>query len=320
MLVICFLGGSVLAQKKLVKQGDKYYNAARYNEASALYKKVYDKKPDPRILIKLADCNYLNENYRQAEYYYAMFFSDTLYRPMDQFTNYARSAEKNGKLRRAAKLYQLIYNNTLDANSKLKYELFKFYLDSIAFHHAKNLDANHNCIVIDARASFDSLAAPLDYLWDLGDGNSAEGLVLEHCYGSVGEHQISLSVMDRLTGMIKKNDTVLVVTTAPPFVQFKGPGKGKKFIYLEFENSTVVPADMEVLDLIWDMGNGDNCKGNKIRYRYANAGSFDVRLALITKNRYHSAWTLFSSFRKIEVEENYNVQGKTFSDVYKEAK
>ncbi len=51
-------------------------------------------------------------------------------------------------------------------------------------------------VSFDASASTDPDGDPLTYLWDFGDGGSAEGKVVQHTYAKAGEYVVILTVSD----------------------------------------------------------------------------------------------------------------------------
>lgn len=317
LFFICFTASS---QKKLILQADKCFNEKRYGEAIPMYTQIYEKNKDRATLLKIADCNYLNENYPQAQKFYANYFSDSIYENIPQFTNYANSSKLSGKIPLAVKLYQKIYEITQDEAAKTEYELYKYYLDNLPNVRVYDLDADYNCIVLDASESVDSAAAPLYYLWDFGNGETTAGTVLEHCFEKSGEHKVVLSIRDLATGVVKVNDTTLTVFVDSPPVQFIAPAIGRRYFDLDFDASQVELPGYTIVDYVWDMDNRQFTRGKKIKFRYNESRDYHVKLTVIAQSKYTSNKEIYSSTKKIEIRENYEMPSKKFTDSLNESK
>ncbi len=158
------------SQKQALIDADNLFKEKRYSEAIVSYRKIYEKKKERPTLLKIADCNFLNENYPQAQKYYAEYFKDSIYENIPQFANYAKSSKLSGKLPLAIRLYQKMFEIAKDENAKAEAELYSYYFEHITYNQLFDLDANNNCITLDASESIDSAAAPINYVWDFGDG------------------------------------------------------------------------------------------------------------------------------------------------------
>lgn len=319
-LLLCMASLAGLSQKSLLSQAEKLFQEKRYNEAIPLYDKVYEKKKDRQVLLKLADANYLNENYPRAQKYYAEYFRDTVYENIPQFSNYAHSSKASGKISLAVALYTKMYENSLDTTAKSMAAIYKLYVDSGALTRSYSLDSNYNCVLIDASESLDTLAAPMFYQWEFDDGSTAEGLKTEHCFDSEGDHRVVLNIVDKETGYVRHRDTLLLVQIEKLPVRFKAPGKGRRYFFLDFEAEPPLLPDHEVIDYLWEMDNGDICSGARIRYQYNNSRDYLVKLFVIARHSGSGQIQLFSANRLIEVLENYETPSKKFSDALNEAK
>lgn len=310
---------SFFSQKNVLQNADQLMNDKKYNEAITLYKQVYDKKKEKPVLLKLADANYLNENYQQAQLYYSDYFSDTVYQDIPQFTNYANSAKSNGNLKLATQLYLKLYEKKQDPAAKSNYDLYTLYLDTTQKIRTYDLDSSYNCIDLDAGESVDPLASPLVYVWTFEDSTVTEGIRFEHCFTTGGLHKIMLSARDQQTGIVRINDTTITVFTEEPPVKFKAPRTGKRYLPVDFDASSTVLNNYDISEYIWNMDNGDIRMGRKIKYRYPNFGNYSVKLTIVAKNKSSGRTELLSSTKRIEITENYN-SGKSFTDQRNDAK
>ena len=313
---LCFVLGYFFSfsQKGLLTKADKFFDEKKFGEAIPLYNKIYDEKKERAVLLKLADANYLNENYSQAKKNYSEYFNDSVYENIPQFEYYARSSRLSGKIHEAVKLYQKLYDITQTDSSKRMLEIYRMYIDSSAFTRSFNLDSNYKCVTVDASESLDTLAAPMFYSWNFDDGKTQVGLVVEHCFTEPGIHSAILNIIDKRTGLIKHRDTSLTFLVESPPVKFTVPEVGRRYFYLDFDaNKTELPG-FEIVEYLWDMGNGEINDGKRIKHKYNSAGDYLIKLVVIARNTSTGAYKLFSANKNFTVLENYEVPSKKFSD------
>lgn len=319
--VLCFYGYTSFSQKDVLVQANKLFEEKKYGEAIPLYDKIYEKKKDRAVLLKLADANYLNENYAPAQRYYADYFRDSVYENIPQFSNYARSTKESGKIKLALKLYQKLFDITQDPAAKEILDTYTLYVDSSMYIRSFDLDSNYNCVTIDATTSLDTLASPMFYNWEFDDGKTAEGLVIEHCFAQEGLHSAILNITDKKTGLVKQRDTMLVLNIETLPVKFNAPKLAKRYFYVDFDASETVLPGYEIVDYLWHMdNNGEISSGKKIKYKYNTGRDYQVKLIVIAKNKITGRRELFSANKKIVVVENYDMPSKTFSDSLNDSK
>lgn len=307
-------------QKKQIQEADLLFFQKQYREAGIAYSKLYDKSKDRSLLLKIGDSYFSEQNYIQSQKYYHDYFGDTLFENIPQFGNYAKSAKMNGNIPLVVKLNKVMYEKTQDQNAKLIYETYRLYTDSLAYTRSYDLDSNYCCVVLDATYAIDTLAAPLFYLWDFGEGITKEGVSVENCFPKAGEYTVVLSVMDRQTGYTRKNDTTLSIVLEEQPVKFVSPKIGRRYFYLDFDASNINLPAYDIIEYIWDMGTGETTTGKKIKYKFNESADYKVRLTLLAKNIFNHKLELFSAYRTVEVRENYEMPSKKYSDDRNNAK
>lgn len=307
-------------QKKQIQEADLLFFQKQYREAGIAYSKIYDKSKDRSLLLKIGDSYFSEQNYIQSQKLYHDYFGDTLFENIPQYGNYAKSAKMNGNIPLVVKLNKVLYEKTQDQSAKMMYDTYRLYTDSLAYIRSFDLDSNYCCMVLDAYSAVDTLAAPLFYLWDFGEGNTKEGISVENCFPKAGEYKVVLSVMDRQTGYTRKNDTTLSIVLEEQPVQFVSPKIGRRYFYLDFDASSINLPAYEIIEYIWDMGTGETTTGKKIKYKFNESAFYKVRLTLLAKNIFNHQLQLFSAYRTLEVRENYEMPSKKFSDDRDKAK
>jgi hypothetical protein len=306
ILVVILLPCIANSQAKVIKQADEFYFQKRYKEAYGLYSKAYEKKKDKAVLLKMADCNYFVENFPVAQKYYADYFNGTQFQSLAQYAYYANASRLSGKLELAYQLYTNISKNGGDESSKTFVESCRLYLDSANKIRVYNIDSTYTCVEIDATDSHDALAAPMTYVWDFKDGTFGEGIKVSHCFQKTGLNRISLSIRDKTYGYMRVNDTVLSVFIDAPPVQFTCNKRPRQYIYTNYDATKLSIDNFDILEYIWDLGDGEVSLGKKVSYKFDKLGYYTIKLTVVAKNNSTGTKTLFASCRVIEVVDNYD--------------
>lgn len=313
LIIFCFFFVAAFSQKEL-QLADKLFNEKRYGEAIPLYDKIYEKKRNRKVLLKLADANYLNENYPQAQTYYAEYFRDSVYEHIPQFMNYARSSKNSGKMTLAVKLFQKQYDVNQDSSSKEMLNIYKLYVDSAQYVRSYDLDSNYNCVLVDATESLDTEAGPMSYSWAFDDGTIVDGLKVEHCFSNDGPHQVLLNVTDKRTGMVRQRDTLLWTSFEHLPIHFSSPKTIKRYFYTDLDASGTEIPGFHPVDYLWNMDNGEIVSGKKIKYKYNDSRAYRVKLVVVARDNINGKYRLYSANRNISVVESYEMPSKKFSD------
>lgn len=134
-------------------------------------------------------------------------------------------------------------------------------------------------VVLDGSASADADNDGLSYLWDLGDGNRAEGLVVEHTYATGGIYPVRLTTDDG-TGVANARDTdALKVSINRPPQAVAGDSRqacvGDVFV---FDGSSSIDPDGGLLRYQWNFGDGETSDIINPTKVYGTPGNYRVRL------------------------------------------
>jgi PKD repeat protein len=119
------------------------------------------------------------------------------------------------------------------------------------------------------------------YLWDFGDGSTAEGVEAEHTYNAPGVYHVTLAVDDGY-GVLNSTDetTITVIINFPPTAD-AGPDclvcPGEK---INFDGSESRDRDGVVKEYAWFFGDGATARGKKIVHTYERPGRYRVVLTV----------------------------------------
>lgn len=118
--------------------------------------------------------------------------------------------------------------------------------------------------------------------WSFGDGQSAIGLEVSHCYEKLGTYNIELSVLDKTSGeeMFSLAQYELELEK-PDQVEIIVPEKVKAGRTVAFSANTDGIAGFRPFNFYWDMGNGDRLKGSQVSTVFAEPGVYRVKCGTI---------------------------------------
>lgn len=149
-------------------------------------------------------------------------------------------------------------------------------------------------------ASYDVDGAVVSYRWDMGDGTFADGPAVEHAYQAPGTYAVTLTVTD--DSGVSNNvalDTTTVVVNAPPQAVGKGPDRPIAVGEVTTLSSAgSMDPDGEILDYLWDFGDGAAAGGPEVQYAWTTPGIFDVKLT-VTDNSGTATGTVETGFQVV---------------------
>lgn len=142
-------------------------------------------------------------------------------------------------------------------------------------------------ITFDAGASLSEVGRISAHRWDFGDGNRAEGELVEHVFTGSGRHIVTLEIDS--TGGVETCSTVLarhaITLNAPPEAKAgedRLVGVGEVVL---FDGSGSVDRDGGISAYHWDFGDGNTATGVNARHRYREGGTYTVTLTVTDDTR-----------------------------------
>jgi subtilisin family serine protease len=149
--------------------------------------------------------------------------------------------------------------------------------------------AEDKTVAFNASASSDADGDTLTYNWDFGDGTTGQGATIEHIYRWGADFTVTLTVSDgrggsdtvTTTAGIGEVNDVPVANAGGPYsgmagtaVAFNGTGSS------DYDNADGTTANDQTLFYDWDFGDGASGAGPTTDHRYAQAGTFTVKLTV----------------------------------------
>lgn len=127
-------------------------------------------------------------------------------------------------------------------------------------------------VALDASPSSSPHGAIVTYAWELGDGTTASGRTVTHTYGEKGVYDITLTVTDTTgaTGVRTRSVEALNRLPSPRFTVDKmWVGANDP---LTFDASDSEDPDGEIVQYLWDFGDGTTGEGMIITHAYTLSG------------------------------------------------
>jgi len=151
-------------------------------------------------------------------------------------------------------------------------------------------------VEFDASSSSDPDGEIVEFLWDFGDGNTAQGVVVSHVYTAPGEYTVTLTVRDDQGATATAREKITVVEgeePAPPLVAAftVSAEEVEPFEEIIFDASPSRSFGGEIIQYLWDFGDEGEDEGMVVVYSYAEVGVYRVTLTVRDNRGFEaSAW------------------------------
>lgn len=121
------------------------------------------------------------------------------------------------------------------------------------------------------------------FMWDLGDGNTREGEIIEHEYAEKGTYIVELTVTD--DNGDRSTDTVrIVIENLAPEIDVIFPDSVAEDEIFMMDASASLDPDGDILSFIWDFSDGSRSSGILIDHVFHHSGREKVILSIIDDN------------------------------------
>ncbi len=147
---------------------------------------------------------------------------------------------------------------------------------------AKKELKEQKCVLIDASSSYDSISADIRFQWNLGDGTTANGLKVKHCYNDFGTYQATLDILTNTGEILTHNEMVLDV-----FI--KEPVKIDVVVHDTLQINESFTPHWEISKLFtyrpkrisFDYGDGQYGCENNLAHIYLKPGYYNIKMIMV---------------------------------------
>jgi large repetitive protein len=126
-------------------------------------------------------------------------------------------------------------------------------------------------VTFNASASTSPNGPIVDYTWDFGDGTTAGGVSVNHTYTEKGVYEVTLTVEDEAGQTAERTKTVEALNRAPVARFTANVYTTGVHQPVWFNAGESYDPDGEIVDYIWDFGDGETGEGEAIDHEYNTA-------------------------------------------------
>lgn len=136
-------------------------------------------------------------------------------------------------------------------------------------------------VSFDGSGSKDKDGDKLSYMWDFGDGETADGKIVKHTYAKGGEYIAKLTITDNTNAECDKSTAAktVILNRAPT----ADAGSDLKICVgedVDFDASNSMDKDGDSLSYAWDFGDGEKGIGKTVSHKYKKGGVYQTRLSV----------------------------------------
>jgi len=146
------------------------------------------------------------------------------------------------------------------------------------------LEENSYCyrFIEENAVKFDTI--PFRYIWNFGDGDKDEGVIVEHCYSGPGTYLVQLDVVNLITQEIKyneKTDTLVIKDIEQPYISSPDSVSMGQEIILSADNTNL--PGWRIAQYYWNLGDETIGIGKEIDKTYIKPGTYNIQLIVSTE-------------------------------------
>jgi PKD repeat protein len=126
-------------------------------------------------------------------------------------------------------------------------------------------------VTFDAGESSSPNGAIVSYEWDFGDDEAGSGVTVEHTYTEKGTYAVTLVVTDSTGATAARTDEVQALSLAPVAKFTVAPYYVTVDEAVWFDASDSYDPDGEIVEYLWDFGDGTSDEGVVVSHEYTSA-------------------------------------------------
>ena len=152
--------------------------------------------------------------------------------------------------------------------------------------NCKILEENSYCFrfVEENAIKLDTMPVPFRYVWKFGDGNTATGNVVDHCYENPGTYIVQLDVENLITGEVLYNEiteTLIITDIEQPYITSPDFATVGTMIKLDADKTYLPGWDIE--QYYWNFDDETVHFGNEVDKVFTTPGTYNIQLIVSDK-------------------------------------
>lgn len=165
-------------------------------------------------------------------------------------------------------------------------DIYKFATTIIRWSNCDTLRKNSYCyeFIEENALRNDTLNAQFRWEWNFGDGNKADGIIAEHCYAGPGYYDVSLDIINLITGGIEKRQAsyeLEVTDIEQPVISAPDKVKVDEVISLSAED-TFLPG-LKIAKYYWNFGDETATTGVTVSKAFSLPGKYNIQLIVTSE-------------------------------------
>jgi len=169
------------------------------------------------------------------------------------------------------------------SNRNREDDIYEFVSNIIRKASCDSIQENNYCYRFSEENAVKYDTLPFRYEWKFGDGNKANGPVVEHCFDAPGTYTVQLDVVNLVTKEVtynEKSETVVITEIEQAYISAPDRIGTNQRITLSAD-STNLPG-WNISQYYWNFGDETIGVGKDIEKRYLKPGTYDIQLIVST--------------------------------------
>jgi outer membrane protein OmpA-like peptidoglycan-associated protein len=179
----------------------------------------------------------------------------------------------------------LMSQGYFSTNRDKSIDIYHFRTNVPQILYASRQRENQYCFTFNDSGALAIDTTNLKYVWNFGDGHTATGETVRHCYRGAGKFYVNLNIIDKTTRNIffsKLKYNIELLDHIQPFIN--SPNVAVKGDTLKFDGQRSNLPGYKILRYSWNFLDGKRVTGVNARHSFMESGEYSVNLELILKS------------------------------------
>jgi hypothetical protein len=146
------------------------------------------------------------------------------------------------------------------------------------------LQENSYCYRFTEENAASTDTVPFNYTWRFGDGVTATGAVVDHCYEKPGAYLVQLDVENLVTGEIlynEKQDSLFITDIEQPYIN--SPDVAAAGVAIRLDAAQTHLPEWNIDEYYWNFGDETMQTGSEVDKTYTGPGTYNIQLIVSEK-------------------------------------